>query len=206
MSFRDPKTWGILSLLLQGLYTVSIKLHIRAKKVINVSSTNIVGKTSTLILSRETQLLPSTRHTFPITKKKKKKKKVRFPKARVRWPMHQCLLTESLPQCSLIDSYHHVGPNVELTNSWAGEVPIGISLKLVAYWQGRAMHCQIAGQDLLLSNRIYWVVAAWAQEGLEELLHVQGQVGGRETITSSKVRSSGCALLEQPWRDTPDPR
>ena len=81
MSFRDPKTWGILSLLPQDVYTVSIKLHIRAKKVINVSSTNIVGKTSTLILSRETQLLPSTRHTFPITKKKKK---VRFPKARVR--------------------------------------------------------------------------------------------------------------------------
>ena len=110
-----------------------------------------------------------------LLKKKKKKKKVRFPKARVRWPMHQCLLTESLPQCSLIDSNHQVGPNVELTNSWAGEVPIGISMKLVAYWQGRAMHCQIAGQDLLLSNKIYWVVAAWAQEGLEKLLHFQGQ-------------------------------
>ena len=135
-----------------------------------------------------------------------KNKNVKCPKARVRWPMHHCLLTESLPQWSLIDRYHHIGPNVELTNSWAGEVPIGISLKLVAYWQGRAMHCQIAGQDLLLSNRIYWVVAAWAQEGLEELLHVQGQFGGREMITSSKVRSSGCALLEQPWRDTPDPR
>ena len=69
--------------------------------------------------------------------------------------MHQCLLTESLPQCSLIDSDHQVGPNVELTSSWAGEVPIGISLKLVAYWQGRAMHCQIAGQDLLLNIRMW---------------------------------------------------
>ena len=201
MSCRDPKTWWILTLLPQGLYTISIKLHIRAKKVINVSSTNIVGDTWALILSRETQLAPSTRNTFPI--KTNKQKIVICPKVRIRWPMQHCLLTESLPQWSLIDSYHQVGPNVELTSSWAGEVPIGISLKLVAYWQGRAMHCQIAGQDLLLSNRIYWVVAAWAQEGLEELLHIQGQVGGRETITSSKVRSSGCALLEQPWRDYP---
>ena len=68
MSYRDPKTWWILSLSPQGLYTVSIKLHIRAKKVINVSSTNIVGDTSTLILSRETQIAPSTTNTFPIKK------------------------------------------------------------------------------------------------------------------------------------------
>ena len=45
MSFRDPKTLGILSLLSRDLYTVSIKLHIRAKKVINISSTNIVVDT-----------------------------------------------------------------------------------------------------------------------------------------------------------------
>ena len=83
-----------------------------------------------------------------------KKKNVKCPKARVRWPMHHCLLTESLPQWSLIDSYHQVGPNVELTNSWAGEVSVGISL-MVAYWQGRAMYCPIAGQDLLLSNRMW---------------------------------------------------
>ena len=72
MSFRGPKPWWILRLLPQGVYTVSIKLHIRAKKVINVSSTNVVGDTSTLILSRETQLAPSTRNTFPIKKKKNK--------------------------------------------------------------------------------------------------------------------------------------
>ena len=60
----------------QGLYTVSIKLHIRAKKDINVSSNNIFGDTSTLILDRETQLAPSTRNTFPI----KKKKIVIYPK------------------------------------------------------------------------------------------------------------------------------
>ena len=124
MSFRDPKTWWILSLLPQGLYTVSIKLHIRAKKVLNVSSINIFGHISALILSRETQLAPSTRNTLQI----KKKKNVMCPKARVRWPMHHCLLTESLPQWSLIDSYHLVGPNVELSNGWAGEVPVGISL------------------------------------------------------------------------------
>ena len=125
VSFRDPKTWWILSLWPQGLYTVSIKLHIRAKKDINVYSTNIVWDTPTLILSRETQLAPDTRNTFPI---RKKKKKIKVPKARVRWPMHHCLLTESLPQWSLIHSYHQVGPNVELTNSWAGKVSVGISL------------------------------------------------------------------------------
>jgi len=78
MSFRDPKTWWILSLLPQVLYTISLNLHIRAKKVINVSSTNIVGDTSTLILSRETQLAPSTRNTLPI----KKKKKIKVPKGK----------------------------------------------------------------------------------------------------------------------------
>ena len=38
-------------------------------------------------------------------------------------------------------------------------------------------------------------VAVWAQEGLEELSH--GRVVVRR-YPSSKVRSSGCALLEQP--------
>ena len=40
-------------------------------------------------------------------------------------------------------------------------------------------------------------VAVWAQEGLEEPSHVEGQEGWWEEIRSSKVRSSGCALLEQ---------
>ena len=40
-------------------------------------------------------------------------------------------------------------------------------------------------------------VAAWAQKGLEELFHVQGQEGRGEEILLVKVRSSGCALLEQ---------
>ena len=124
MSFRDPKIWWILSLLPQGLYTVSIKLPIRAKKVINVSSTNIVGDTWALILSRETQLAPPTRNTFPI----KTKNIVICPKVRVRWRMQRCLFTESLPQWSLIDSYHQIRHNVELDNSSAGEVLAGISL------------------------------------------------------------------------------
>ena len=42
-------------------------------------------------------------------------------------------------------------------------------------------------------------VAAPAQEGLEKLFHIEGQEGWRSGDTpSSKVRSSGCALLEQP--------
>ena len=152
MSFRDPKTWWILSLLPQGLYTISIKLHIRAKKVINVSSTNIVGDTWALILSRETQLAPSTRNTFPI--KTNKQKIVICPKVRIRWPMQHCLLTESFPQWSLIDSYHQVGPNVELNNSWAGEVPVGISL-IIGCLLARPSDALIAGQDLLLRNRMW---------------------------------------------------
>ena len=38
-------------------------------------------------------------------------------------------------------------------------------------------------------------MAAQAQEGLEELSHVEDQEG---RYPSSKVRSSGCTLLEQP--------
>ena len=42
-------------------------------------------------------------------------------------------------------------------------------------------------------------VAAQAQEGQEELLHVQGQEGWPvRRYPSSKVRSSGYTLLEQP--------
>ena len=42
-------------------------------------------------------------------------------------------------------------------------------------------------------------VAARAQEGLEELSHVEDQEGWWvRRYPSSKVRSSGCALLEQP--------
>ena len=41
-------------------------------------------------------------------------------------------------------------------------------------------------------------VAVLVYEGQEELLHIQGQEGRREEIPSSKVRGSGCTLLEQP--------
>lgn len=81
MSFRDPKAWCIFSPLPQDLYTVSIRLHFRAKKVLNASSTNIVGDTSTLILRRETHLAPSTRNTFPIDKKNEEKKR-KVPKGK----------------------------------------------------------------------------------------------------------------------------
>ena len=42
------------------------------------------------------------------------------------------------------------------------------------------------------------VVAARAQEGLEELFHVKVRGGAVRRYPSSKVRSSDCALLEQP--------
>ena len=48
-------------------------------------------------------------------------------------------------------------------------------------------------------------VAAQVKEGLEELFHVQGQEGrlrfagaAVKRYPTSKVRSNGCALLEQP--------
>ena len=42
-------------------------------------------------------------------------------------------------------------------------------------------------------------VAAWVQEGLEELSHIEGQEGvAVRRYPLSKVRSNGCALLEQP--------
>ena len=45
---------------------------------------------------------------------------------------------------------------------------------------------------------VHRAVAARAQEGQEELLHIQGQEGWWSGYPSSKVMSSGCSLLEQP--------
>ena len=42
------------------------------------------------------------------------------------------------------------------------------------------------------------VVAVQAQEGLEEPSHLKVRKGSRRRYPSSKVRSSSCALLEQP--------
>ena len=41
-------------------------------------------------------------------------------------------------------------------------------------------------------------VAVQAQEGLEELSHVEGQERRLRRYPSSKVRNNGCALLELP--------
>ena len=61
------------------------------------------------------------------------------------------------------------------------------------------------GQEEL--PKVWGAVAARAQEGLEELLHVQGQEGAAvRSYPSSKVRSSSCAFLEQTCRNTPCPR
>ena len=50
--------------------------------MLNASSANIVGDTSTLILRRETHLAPSTRNTFPIYKKKNEAKERKVPKGK----------------------------------------------------------------------------------------------------------------------------
>ena len=89
-------------------------------------------------------------HLPEIHSRFKKKKKLRCPKARVRWPMHHCFLTESLPQWSLIDSYRQVGPTVELTNSWAGEVPVGISLSWLLIGRAEGCTVQLLGKTCCL--------------------------------------------------------
>ena len=45
---------------------------------------------------------------------------------------------------------------------------------------------------------IQGAMAAWAQEGLEELSHIERGRAVVRRYPSSKVRSSGCTLLEQP--------
>ena len=49
-------------------------------------------------------------------------------------------------------------------------------------------------------------VAARAQEGLKDYPTLKVRRVAVRRYPSSKVRSSGCALLEQPRRDTPRPR
>ena len=59
----------------------------------------------------------------------------------------------------------------------------------------------------LLEPHAQGAVAARVQEGLEDLSHVEGQEGQQWGDTlRPRLRSSGCPLLEQPWRDTPHPR
>ena len=47
-------------------------------------------------------------------------------------------------------------------------------------------------------SHVQGAVAAWVQEGLEELSHIEGQEGQREEIPLIQGRSSGCTMLEQP--------
>ena len=63
-------------------------------------------------------------------------------------------------------------------------------------WQlGGDIH--VRGQGRRLGGASRGAVAVQAQEGLEELYHLKARKGGGEEYPSSKVRSSGCALLEQ---------
>ena len=54
------------------------------------------------------------------------------------------------------------------------------------------------GSDREVQPHAQGVVAVRAQESLEEPSHIEGQEGGGKRYPSSKVRSSSCALLEQP--------
>ena len=163
MSFRDPQTWWIFSLLPQGQYTVSIRLYITTKKVLNVS-TSIVGDTSTLILRKETQLAPSARNTFLNLKKVKN---IRSLKVRVRSSPHHWLLTQSLPHWSLIDSNLWVEQNVLLTNSWAGQLT-------VTHWQLAACEWGPLRHQARLSNT-YSLGTGWV-----ERKHIKGYL--RKTV------------------------
>ena len=57
---------------------------------------------------------------------------------------------------------------------------------------------KVRGSGLEEQPHVQGVEAAWAQEGREELLHVQGQEGRPRRYPSSKVRSKCWAFLEQP--------
>ena len=57
-------------------------------------------------------------------------------------------------------------------------------------------HAQGQGIGRDEQPHIQGAVAARAQEGLEELFHIQGRRGGMGRYPSFKVRSSGCTLLE----------
>ena len=54
--------------------------------------------------------------------------------------------------------------------------------------------------------QVQGAAAAQAKETWEELLHIEGQEGGRDKIPFVQVRSRICTFLEQPWRDMPCPR
>ena len=59
-------------------------------------------------------------------------------------------------------------------------------------------HAQDQGSDWEGHTPVQGVVAAQAQEGLEEPSHLKVRKGSRRRYPSSKVRSSSCALLEHP--------
>ena len=54
-----------------------------------------------------------------------------------------------------------------------------------------------------LCDAMDWSGGCAGQEGLEELSHIEGQQQCGKEIPLFFGRRSGCALLEQPWRDTP---
>ena len=63
---------------------------------------------------------------------------------------------------------------------------------------GREETPHIRGQGWRPGGATRGGVAAQAQEGLEELSPLKVRNSGSKEITFSKVRSSSCALLEQP--------
>ena len=99
--------------------------------------------------------------------------------------------------------------NIKHRLRWAGTLSVAESYPASeARDSGREElpHPRGLGSEREVQPHAQGVVAVRAQESLEEPSHIEGQEGGGKRYPSSKVRSSSCALLEQPCRDTPCPR
>ena len=62
----------------------------------------------------------------------------------------------------------------------------------------------VNNQDWYHMSMEWWLHGHRRDERSYSMFKVRS--GGSEEYTSSKLRNSGCALLEQPWRYTPRPR
>ena len=65
---------------------------------------------------------------------------------------------------------------------------------------------EVRGSGLEEQSHVQGVVAVWAQEGLEELFHIQGQWGIGEEICLIQGKEQRMHFAEQSWKDTLRPR
>ena len=87
----------------------------------------------------------------------------------------------------------------ERVEKWIDGLYQGFQLLILKTGIGKICIYQAKGGGLEDQPHVQGAVAARVQEGLEELSHIEGQEGAAvRRYPSSKVRNSGCVLLEQP--------